>query len=280
MQYLVNGQKESVATCSGTLVSATTLLTARHCVKSPEATSLFPAGYVFPPGDLKVQWGTNPDENDEFYNVVSHEVHPAADIAVLELEKAGPAAPVPMNTGALDAQIGGTVRLAGYGITASGASDSGIKRTGQSTLLDLESGGAEFGELAITGLEAGQPISKLCSGDSGGPTFMTIGGTEVIIGVNSFVARPAGVPGSGPPLCQDTNTINGEVRVDTYHSWITQFIEDTGGKLQESNTGNLNPDNAVTGGGCSSGNSQGTLVVFVVSVVFALALRLPRRRRA
>ncbi len=272
----VNGTKQAVSSCSGTLVAPRTFLTARHCVRSPEATSLFPAGYVFPAEDVKVQFGTNPTEDDPVYDVAEHAYHESADIAALALEEAGPAAPVPMNTADLDDLIGEQVRIAGYGITASGARDSGTKRTGTSTLLATDSGGAEFGELAITGIsaEAAAPTSKLCSGDSGGPTFMTIDGTEVLIGVNSFVARPAGSAGTGPVQCQTADTINGEVRVDAYGTWINEFIDRTGGKNVGANTSSNGADGGqAVIGGCASGPCCGSFGWLLILAAVGFALR-------
>jgi uncharacterized protein (TIGR03382 family) len=190
------------AACTGTLVSKRVVLTARHCVGGLDDSSV-----VVPAADIFLLWGSEPDGNAAT-PVASVEVHPSADIAVLELAAPAPAEPIPMNTTALEPYIGASVRIAGYGVTGEDLEGFGLKRLGLTQVFGIDD--SEIGRAVLVGNVG----SQTCYGDSGGPAFMTFDGTEKIVGVTSF----------GTGACDDPTTIDGEMRVDVYHSWILDFI--------------------------------------------------------
>lgn len=289
-QTIVNGQvntsdpavglvyMDGVGTCTGTMVSDKVILTARHCV-------LLEGGTEVPATDLYLFWGTAPQNGDTPTPVVSYEYHPNADIAVLELSAPGPTTPIVMNTMNLDPYVGEPVRVAGYGVTAENNTDSGTKRVGMTAMFDALLN-TELGQVMLIGNEG----SQTCYGDSGGPAFMNLNGTEHIVGVTSF--------GTGP--CEQDGTLDGEIRIDLYHSWIMDFItrKDPNGLPAGSTPDpdpapdpdptpdpDPNPDPGTTGepvnspsdivGGCSAGGegSGGETIALLLAVALIIARR-------
>jgi hypothetical protein len=183
--------------CSGTLVSPKIVLTACHCLEG--------AG-----SQPSVFFGSNINDSGTWIDATHHLIYPGAcvgdgDLAMITLSEAGPTTPIPINDRSLSDQIGEPVRLAGFGVVGEGQSGSGVKRRGTTVLADLEPG------LMWTG---GQ-VSGICYGDSGGPQFMTLEGTEYVAGVNSFVSGGCGNTAS-----------DGAARTDTYIQWIRQYVDD------------------------------------------------------
>jgi len=213
-QAIVNGQvntgdpavgmvyMDGVGSCTGTMISNKVVITARHCV-------LLEDGTVVPPSDIYLFWGTTPQNGDTPTQVVSHEYHPTGDIAVLELASPGPATPIVMNSMSLDPYVGEPVRVTGYGVTAENNTDAGTKREGMTTVFQSLLN-TDLGQVMLVGNQG----SQTCYGDSGGPAFMTLDGIEQIVGTTSF--------GTGP--CEQDGTVDGEVRLDLYYSWIMDFV--------------------------------------------------------
>lgn len=174
--------------CTGTLVSPKTVLTAKHCLANT----------------IKVYFGTYAKQSGTgtWINTVHKQGHPSADIAMLTLASPGPTAPIPLNKQDLSAHLGKQIRIAGFGVTGENSGGDGTKRVGVAALQSLD-GGIMY---------ATNTPSGTCYGDSGGPNFMTLGGTEYIIGVTSFGTAACG---SG---------LDGSVRVDSYAQWIEAYI--------------------------------------------------------
>jgi secreted trypsin-like serine protease len=211
------------------------VLTARHCIRYNQARNGRPAGWVAPPEDVLVFFATQPNVHEASYRVVSHAVHPRTDLAMLELAQAAPAAPLPINREDLDDYVGDRVRVAGFGVTAPGKRDAGIKRVGSAQILSATTAGVvqtatrslldTNHDVAMVG--PGKSGQSICAGDSGGPEFLNINGVEYVAGVTSFSYGPP-VAGQDIPDCTHPETLAGVVRVDKNIDWMQSFVRERG----------------------------------------------------
>lgn len=185
--------------CTGTLIADRVILTAAHCV-----TASGPGLAVF---------GADRSQPDRVIAVVERRVHPAFDpdtldndVAVLLLASAPGYAAWPVWDEPLSsADRGRTVRLVGFGRTAAGTGDAGIKRQGTAAI-----GIVTAGSFAI------EPApSQTCLGDSGGPAFAVEDGVEVMVGLTS----------SGDPECAFQGA---DVRTDVHAGpFIVPYLIET-----------------------------------------------------
>ena len=191
--------------CSGTLVSPRVVVTAAHCL-DPRITG----GVTF--AQMGVFFGAKLGAADgETLAIADAKFHEewdtttlANDIGVLRLEKEVDVPPMPLNTAPFSAEtIGATVRILGYGVQSATNAASGEKRAATSKVTEFTSTDFTYG---------GTP-GQTCYGDSGGPAFLTVDGTEVFAGVTSW----------GDPDCKDTGV---DTRVDAYvDSFVMPYIE-------------------------------------------------------
>ena len=186
----VGGLTSGGGICTATLIGWRTVVTAAHCAQEG-------ARYYFL---LEGVW---------YRSRLAHR-HPGYtpgviagtdDIAVVLLERAPP---VPYATVSASApSVGQEVTLVGYGITATGAYDSGVKRIAVNKVSSIN-------KLSLLYKGTGNGTGNICSGDSGGPAFATIGGREVQVGVHSWGQDPCG-------------TLSASMRVDRYVGWLREI---------------------------------------------------------
>ncbi|HOW52373.1 MAG TPA: trypsin-like serine protease [bacterium] len=175
--------------CTATLIDPEVLLTAGHCVYLKENGTLVLDGPA-DPSKIVVRNGANMFVGDVLANAKTIKKHDTwtgnisswgdnVDMAVIHLDRKiyhletyG----IRDNPAETEGEMG---KIVGYGITATGAFDSGIHRMGDAKLLDLN---PYWGKDVI---EVGDP-SGSCQGDSGGPFLTTQNDAYVISGVTSF----------------------------------------------------------------------------------------------
>jgi V8-like Glu-specific endopeptidase len=197
---LVDGEGD----CTGSLVAPDVVLTAAHCILED-----IPAGAVF-------TVFTGPDlaqpDGGETVDVAMARPNPAwdleddsGDVAVLVLARPLTIPPVRINrTPLTEDLVGQAARMVGYGDTTAMEPTTGFGRRLQATrpLLDFDHDWVVVGD--ATGNQ--------CYGDSGGPVFMTIGGSEVIVGVNSW----------GPH--DDCDTFSYNARIDSSLPFVDMYV--------------------------------------------------------
>jgi hypothetical protein len=179
--------------CTATLIAPHTLLTAGHCnIDGAEA-----------------EFGTNAESPTQSIDVADVAVHPMYagegkpyDFALMKLAK-DPDGIAPVILSAIplgSANIGEIIRHVGFGVTDdTSGSGGGTRRTVSYTLNTVDA------VLIYSGAQGEQT----CTGDSGGPGFMTLDGqTEVEVGVVS--------DGPNCDLSQD----GWDDRVDVVAAWI------------------------------------------------------------
>jgi MYXO-CTERM domain-containing protein len=167
----------SCGTCTGTLVSRESVLTAAHCVDGN-----INAGE---PQGVRVFFGADTSGSGTWIVADAVEMHryfdPETldyDIAMVHMSEPAPIDidPVALNEAPLSSDMAGDeVRLVGFGETFYQANDSGTKRQVTSTLNSV----------APMHFAVGDEDHNTCKGDSGGPTFKDFDGVEYQIGVTS-----------------------------------------------------------------------------------------------
>lgn len=192
--------------CTATIISPTVVLTAAHCVDP----SLAGTGLVYsvltgndltdkahPSPKLAVK-ETHFDPQFDHNNILN-----GHDIAVAILETPTTIKPMAWNDAPLDAtQKGKPARIVGYGLNDGlGQKGAGIKRMANVKLND-------FDDLLV---KTGDLLHTICSGDSGGPVLMKIGGVEKVVGVNSF----------GIIFCLFSGN---STRVDKYATFVKSYL--------------------------------------------------------
>jgi secreted trypsin-like serine protease len=174
----VDCQRAGAPTCTGTLIAPDVVLTAGHCVGELPAESfgvLLGAQADLGPGELGAGL------EGAFFQVAEIRLHPgfdpgslANDVALLRLDGEAAAPPALMFEGPLEPSfVGATARVVGFGLAEE--KPASVKRQGTVVVT----------EVSPLELVYGSGPSMTCSGDSGGPLFVTVDGVEYLAGVTS-----------------------------------------------------------------------------------------------
>jgi hypothetical protein len=188
------------ASCSGTLVTDTIVLTAKHCTQGVGGD------------DLYALFGTDDENAVLAVRSTQKRQHPSYDIAMFELEFAPSTqidvTPIPVDLDDLtSSQIGEIFEQAGYGQTENGYSD------GRFFVAEPFDGFEDGGYLVVNG----QGQHGVCFGDSGGPSMRIASGGDV---------RVAGTLGWGDPSCVGRDRYT---RVGLVRDWIEEWTGPTPG---------------------------------------------------
>ena len=190
-----------VSTCTGTVLSATRVLTAGHCsVDMPYGTTYVIAGRNNIDLDtngfvarVASAW-TMPSFN--YQALVTSDVAPVDDVTVLTLKDKLDASLYPAVSlaaqGAADPAEGTTGTIVGYGITTGGGSDAGILRMATepiksdatcSTAWPTASAKFDGTRMLCAGI---LNAVDTCNGDSGGPIFTGDADARVEVGITDW----------------------------------------------------------------------------------------------
>ncbi|MFP2912837.1 S1 family peptidase, partial [Pyxidicoccus sp. 3LFB2] len=173
------------------------VLTAAHCVENADAPQVL--SVVFAAETARAPGG-------ERVRVVEGRLHPgwragAHDVGVLILARDAPVAPMPLSGVPLPGDmVGRTTRVVGFGLDDQGV--TGLRRSGMARVTAVEEGNYS--------IERAPGMS--CGGDSGGPSFLDIDGTEHLVGVTSF----------GDLAC----TVGTNTRVDAHGAFLRQVLDE------------------------------------------------------
>jgi trypsin len=198
--------------CGGSVVGATWVLTAAHCVPDGDASDLY---VVTGKTDLGAAGGQRIKVSQVFVNPAY--ANSAHDSALLKLS-AATTSPAIALAGAGDDDLeatGAPVTVAGWGDTLP---TLGLFASNQLLYADLnvvsdsECGQTNLGFDAATGVCAAALLKDSCQGDSGGPLFATKAGRKVQVGIVSY-GQSCALP-KFPGVYSEVN--NSQIR-----GWIT-----------------------------------------------------------
>ncbi|MBK9032212.1 MAG: trypsin-like serine protease [Myxococcales bacterium] len=177
--------------CTGTLLTKDWILTAAHCV-DPAVLGVSQAQIT---ASTRVHFDTVNLRTTPGIVVTASETikHPQFNVNNLGMRDIGlirlstpvtDRVPVPINLVAGRAPVGIGVTMVGYGVTSRQATQSaGVERVVEQTSVSCAFGGQSDTDLLCFNQTNGK---GKCEGDSGGPSFATIAGQQVQIGVTSF----------------------------------------------------------------------------------------------
>lgn len=251
--------------CSGVVVSPHVVLTAAHCSTVDAAYSIF-LGADYNDATAKADAANT-------IAVAEHHPHPKYDsakndndVGVLITTSPIPRAPATMNHDPfVDADLNKPIRIVGYGETGGGSKAFGQRKEANTTLA-----GYDPTSFAMVG------TPNICLYDSGGPTFMTRGGGEVVIGVHMLV---------------DTTTCDHQgvdMRVDPYVDFIDDQVAAADSPADAGGPDDAAPGDPVSPAGTSASRTStgcavqgaGTPSSWCPSAALLLGIALFRRRFA
>lgn len=303
MLAMSDGGNTTFDFCSGTLIEASWVLTAAHCLEAAQQyEDQYGLATFFIIGD---SWSSI-DTYAQAVDLIPHPGYNANtldhDIGLMELGE-------PLEEQGIylvndvtpkDGWTSKDVTYVGYGVTSGyggGDGTSGVRRT-----VDVPFYGADDRFIYAYHGNPNDP-KNVCSGDSGGAALLKVSGELVLAGVNSFVYGD----GNSQDACQGYGAAT---RVDNHIEWISDYVEladgdadtdadsdtdtdtdadsdadsdtdsdtdtDVGQNNDDRSTSPVQPGTLSAAGGCSSAPVQGA---GWLGLALAAGLMMVRRKR-
>jgi secreted trypsin-like serine protease len=187
-----------VGSCSGTVITPRTVLTAAHCLDEDT-------------GSVRVWLGSGSEivaDSFVFHPSYRQGSATALDVGIVRMAEDLPRTPMPLLT-SRDARVGETVVIAGWGRDQS--SIPSTLRAGSATISAV---GSIFLETLHT-----TNASSICSGDSGGPLLLSEGGGWAVAGISSAATVAT---------CNTGTNFYVNIRNATVTSYILDLVPEAG----------------------------------------------------
>jgi len=245
--------------CSATAIAPRVALTAAHCldpavVGDGARWSIFVGAALPSPTPREALVPVRDAIRHPLYQLATAGAGNDLGVVVTTVELGAPVRA--LNRAAIDdAQLGAAARLVGYGVVE--ANDAG-----EATLGTRREVVTPLGRVDAKRLWFLDGTKNSCTGDSGGPAFMTIAGAEVVAGVISF----------GDEACASYGTAT---RVDVHADSFVQPILDRVAAEAPGDGGT----GGGGGGGCAVAPGRGDGSAALIVLAGALALLSARARR-
>ncbi len=216
------------AGCTGTVIGPRTVITALHCVDlSFKESANRPRSFSSNITNYEIRFTSDASVTSPTADIVTVRTlrGRAHDLAILTLDRDAPTAVMPVIGESLESHVGELVEIYGFGRTIAGTMSDFLLRSGTMRISDVVG--------PIVDLAAAP--SAVCSGDSGGPSTMVLGGVQTIVSVHASADL-------------DCTSSGRDYRLDNIRdSWITPNLGVTSAEC-----GNAICETSETGGSCAT----------------------------